>query len=528
MSTPQSVIHICSGVRLDPRYVHSIYFANKTAQEEYFAGKVVKTFPAYSYLRKSWPIQVEATMEEAKTWTYLYFQNGTGKVYYYFITNIQYKNDSTVELTLELDVLQTYLFDFELLDCFVERQHTETDSIGEHTVEETLEVGELKDNYVYNVPQLQDKCILVLATINPNCADTEKPVQAMAGMYNNTFSGLKVWAVNSSEWAEWGAKIDELSGAGFLDGIISMWMYPSSLVKLGGENEWDDEVLCKVVDGAQAPTFALPHSTPTKVDGYTPRNKRLLSYPYSFLYVTNNLGSSATYRYERFGTSGQPEFKISGALSPEGAVKLSPTTYNGGDGYEYGLTLGNFPTCAWDSDVYKMWLAQNQNQLIAQGATAGVTIAAGAVSTVASAVTGNVAGIIGGANAMMSGATQIGNILAQKADMSIQPPQSKGSFSGNVNMTAQKQTFTFVHKSVSAYHAKILDDYFTMYGYRINRVQKPNINARDAFTYVKTVGCQIKGTMCTEDMVKIENIFDNGITFWRNGDKVADYSQTNN
>ena len=99
MSAPQSIISICSGVRLDNRYEHSIYFADATAQQEYFAGKVVQTFPAYSYLRKSWPLQVQATMEEARSWSYLYFRNGSGKVYYYFINQIEYKNDNTVELT---------------------------------------------------------------------------------------------------------------------------------------------------------------------------------------------------------------------------------------------------------------------------------------------------------------------------------------------------------------------------------------------------------------------------------------------
>ena len=132
MSTPQSTIYICSGVRLDNRYEHSIYFTSSTAQQEFFAGKVVKTFSAYSYLRKSWPLQVQATMEEAKTWSYLYFYNGTGqKVYYYFITGVEYKNENTVELSLELDVIQTYMKEIRsgLLPCYVERQHTESDEI---------------------------------------------------------------------------------------------------------------------------------------------------------------------------------------------------------------------------------------------------------------------------------------------------------------------------------------------------------------------------------------------------------------
>lgn len=536
MSAPETTLYVCSGVRLDPRYEHSIYFANKADQEAYFAGKVVHTFPALSYLRKSWPVQVHATMEEAKTWSYLYFHNGSGKTYYYFINQVEYKNEAMVELTLELDVLQTYLFDFTRLECFVERNHVPNDSPVAHTLDEGLEVGELVDNEVFHWTQLNDKCILVLATINPNYAETEKPVQALAGNYNGVFSGLKVWAVNSTDWADWGNQLDALSEAGFLDGIIAMWMYPKALVELGGENTWTDDVLCKTVSGARDAGAFLPFDAPpTTVDGYTPKNKKLLAYPYSFLYVSNNCGGSAVYRWERFNIYPQPQFSTAGTLSPEGTVKMFPTSYNGltyttedgfgasHENYEAGLSLGGFPMCAWDSDTYKMWLAQNQNQLNMANISGGVTIAGGAVATVASALTGNVAGVMGGVSAMVSGAQQIGNILAQKADMSIQPPQSKGSFSSNVNITAGKHTFSFYKKSVSAEHAKVIDDYFTMYGYKVNRVQKPLIHVREQFTYVKTLGCTIQGNLCMEDITKIESIFDHGVTFWADGENIGKY-----
>lgn len=535
MSKPASVIKVCSGVRLDNRYEHSIWFASPGNQLAYFAGKVVKTFSAYSYIRKSWDLRVDATMEQAKKWNYLYFQNDDGKTYYYFISNIEYVNDNAVSLRLDLDVIQSYLFDFDLLDCFVERQHTTTDNPGEHTLDEGLELGELVDNSVYDAPIVSDLCILVLASINPNYTETGTPVQAMSGMYDGVFSGLKVWAVNANNWAAWGAQLDRLSGAGFLDGIISMWMYPKSLVKLGGENTWDDEDICKTVDGTKMLSLRPFQTVPGTVDGYTPINKKLLSYPYSFIYVSNNLGGSAVYRFERFTNKIQPGFNVNGALSPDGAVKVYPSGYNSlnipGDdmdnNYEYGLTLGGFPSCAWDADIYKLWLAQNQNQHSLAGATAGLKIAGGAVATVAGLATGALPVAGAGAMAMVNGGMQIAGHLAQKADMEIQPPQSRGSFSSNVNITAKKHTFSFYHKSISAENARVLDDYFSMYGYKLNRVQTPNIHARPAFTYVKTIGCHIKGNMCTEDIVKVESIFDNGITFWVDGDRVADYSQTN-
>lgn len=536
MSAPQSIIYICSGVRLDNRYEHSIYFENATAQQEYFAGKVVKTFPAYSYLRKSWPLQVEATMEQAKTWSYLYFRNGSGKIYYYFINQVEYKNDNMVELTLELDVLQTYFFDFGLLDCFVERQHTETDVMGEHTLDEGLETGELMDLASKDWTDLESLCILALATINPNYTNTEEPVDGLGYLYDNVFSGLTVWAVSAGRWADLTTKLEELSGAGFLDGIVSMWMYPKSLVTLGGENTWEDDTLFKVVKGSNQTSSGMVYVDGyTRPDGLQVNNRKLYCYPYNFLYATNNQGTASVYRFERFEDPSTPIFSCKGSVSPDASVKMYPRNYNGQEqNYDQGMAMGGYPTCAWDADVYKLWLAQNQNQNQHAMGTAGLAIAGGAVTAMASLAMGNVAGAVGGAGAVIGGAQQIGALMAQKADMAIQPPQSRGSFSSTVNVSAGKQTFTLVHKCVSPEYATILDNYFTMYGYKLNRVRKPNLKARPAFTYIKTVGCNLSsrsGTgapfFCTEDRVKITSIFDHGITFWVDGDKIADYTQYN-
>ena len=552
MSIPQSTIYVCSNVRLNSRYEHTIYFADRTKQLSYFAGKVVKTFSAYSFIRKSWDLNVAATMEEAASWSYLYFTNtANGKRYFYFIDNIEYVNDGTVRLKLQIDVLQTYLFDdgCKLLPCFVERQHTATDAIGDNTIDEGLELGELVDNDVFHWETLNDLCILVLATVDPanSLYDPDnpahpKPVAALAGNYNGVFSGLKVWAVDSSDWVLWGKRLENLSEGGYDTGIISMWMYPKSLVKLGGENTWDDDSLCKVVDGAKdaGGTYRPFSGRPESLNGYTPKNKKLLCYPYSLLYVTNNSGGSANYRWERFEPDATPKFSVAGSLSSDGGVKLYPLGYNGLkkvdsngnityiENYEHGLTLGGFPTCAWNSDVYKMWLAQQQNQFAVENQSAAISMGAGAISVAASLMTGNVIGAGAGALGIIGGAQKISSIIAQKQDMSVQPPQAKGRFSSNVNITAGKQTFSFYKKTVSREIAKVIDDYFTMYGYKINRVQTPNIHTRKSHTYIKTVGCHIEADLCNEDATKIESIFDNGVTFWTDGDRIGQYNDNNN
>lgn len=174
-----------------------------------------------------------------------------------------------------------------------------------------------------------------------------------------------------------------------------------------------------------------------------------------------------------------------------------------------------------------MWLAQNRNQLNLGTFTSGAAVVGGAVAAVAGLATGNLAIAGAGAGAAIGGAQKIASTLAQKADMQVQPPQARGNYSSNVNITAGKHTFSFYRKSVSAERAKVIDDYFTMYGYKINRVKTPNIHARKSHTYVKTIGCHIVANLCNEDATKIESIFDNGVTFWTDGDRIGRYTDDN-
>jgi len=523
MSTPTSTIKVCSGVRLTNDYLHTIWFNNTSEQLNYFAGKVVKTFSAYTYIRKSWSIKVDATMEQARKWSYLYFQNGTGKTYYYFINNIEYINDNTVELFIEMDVMQTYLFDFTLHECFVEREHANSDAPGDNIVEETLELGDLRVIDEMQTP-LSDLCVLVLATYDPINTSEENTDTVLAAKYNGVFSGLGVYAVNLSDWQAWGAKLRLLDDYGKSEGIVAMWMYPKDLVQLAGDAEWTDGNVTKEVSGVTG-MFSASARLPYTSGNYTPRNKKLLTYPYNFIYVTNNSGNAGVFRYERFGDPSYCNFKIVGALSPEGSVKLYPLNYNGVQhNYEEGLTLGGFPTCAWNQDVYKLWLAQNQNSQNLSMVMSGLTIAGG----VGTMIFSGGAGAVAGAGAVLHGASSIASILAQRADKELQPAQAKGQHSASVNVVAGFQTFNIQRKSIGVEYARILDDYFDMFGYQTNRVKVPERNCREHWTYTKTVGCHVSGNLCTEDLRKIESIFDNGVTHWYGtGDNIGNYSLSN-
>ena len=515
MSTPASNITVCTGTGLNNRYQHTVYHTTELGQQFWFAQRAEHTFQGYTYLRKNWDIQVPATMDAAIRWDYLYFKNNT-KTYYYFITNVEYVNDANVRLSLELDVMQTYFFDYVLLPCHIDRQHTTTDNFGEHIADEGLELGEMVFNTNEVDNSLTEMCILVLSsksiTDPDKIPDSFIPENAMSAMYGKTFSGLWIYAVSLTDVGKWGRYLDKMSADGYIDCIVNMWMYPKSLVTLGGEHTWTDDYCCKLVKDVAEHNISVQNKR-YNIDGYQIRNNKLLCYPYQMLYASNNTGGQAIYHYERFKNA--PRFRVTGSLTPDGGARIIPLEYNGVDANnEEGLNLTGYPTCAWDSDTYKVWLAQNQNQHAFTEGVGKVKAAGGAVSAVASALTGNAAGVAGGIAMAASGLMDIQAQKAAKADMSVVPPQARGSLSSSITMSAGFQNFSFYNRSVDAQHAKQIDDFFTMYGYKINKIGVPNIHAREGYTFIKTNGCNIRSNLNATDAAKIMSVYDAGITFW--------------
>ena len=523
MATPTSIIKICSGVMLDRTYQNTIWFNSPTDQKEYFEGKVVKTFSSYSYLRKRWNIDVQATPEQAQSWTYLFFKNSANaKSYYYFINDVEYINENCVRLHLELDVMQTYAFDYTLARSFVEREHIAVDNIGDNLLDEGLDLGDYLVQNEQNIA-LSELCVLVLSSLNPELTEEDMNVGTLGQTFDGVFSGLGVYAVDLADYATLGYKLRELDEWGKSDCIVSMWMYPKELVRIINST-WDDGTTFKQVAGVQGKTVQNVMFDGKMLGDYEPRNRKLFTHPYQVLYASNNAGGFAEYKFEHFNDPEHIDFRFTGAISPEGGCKLIPLNYKGdGEAYEEGLTLGGFPTCAWNQDVYKLWLAQNQNSNNLAFIQGGAAIAGGLITTIATAGMGGLAG----AGTAYSGLNQIMGTIARQKDMQVQPPQAKGQFSANVNIVSNKQTFTLQHKVVSPYYAKIADDFFDLYGYKTNLVKIPNRHVRENWTYTKTIGCNVYGNIPMSDLSQIKSIFDNGITFWVQGDLIGNYGLSN-
>lgn len=155
MSVPNTTVKLLSGVPLDNTYTDSIYFDSLSAQQTYFNSKVTRTFSAMTYQRIGRnKIRVQVESDNIYNCNYLMFQNTSfgSKWFYAFIVDTpEYINDNVTEITYEIDVIQTYLFDVVLKPCFVEREHQATDEIGDNVLPEPVDTGDFKSYYSNNV-----------------------------------------------------------------------------------------------------------------------------------------------------------------------------------------------------------------------------------------------------------------------------------------------------------------------------------------------------------------------------------------
>lgn len=130
MSTfvPQGKIELIKNVDIDVSYTHQYYFSTLSAQTTFFGSKVFKTLTNGTYQRKNInSLQVPYQADEIAECKYLRWQNPnySEKYYYAFVTSIDYVNPGVSQINYQLDVYQTYLFDVEWKQSFIDRKHAD-------------------------------------------------------------------------------------------------------------------------------------------------------------------------------------------------------------------------------------------------------------------------------------------------------------------------------------------------------------------------------------------------------------------
>ena len=134
-------------------------------------------------------------------------------------------------------------------------------------------------------------------------------------------------------------------------------------------------------------------------------------------------------------------------------------------------------------------------------------------------------GIAQGARTMVHGVANLVNTMLDVAeaknkiiyawkDAMYQPNIVVGGSSPNLSIAKRHLNFYFFNTHVKAEELARLDDFFTCFGYAVNRIKTPNITGRQYWNFVQTDKCEIGGDMPSSSKEAIGRIFDGGITFW--------------
>lgn len=508
---PNTTIKILAGVPIDNTYQHTLYFSDTDSQAAYFSGKAIYTFNQQSYQRvERGRMRIQVKADSIYHANYLMFQNTNygNKWFYAFITSVEYVNNITSEVTFEIDDIQTWFWNAKLQECFVIREHSETDELGDNIEPEPVECGEyVFENYGANwagdIDLNQYAVVVAIVDVEAGAVDGNR--------YDGVYGGATLWGYDASDIGGINAKLSAYIQSP--DSIIAMYMVPKGAFP-------DGYIFgTKLPEQASGTEIVVTGQTPTDLDGYIPKNNKLFTYPYSYYHVDTPTGSSIATRYEFF-LQNIPRFYIHASITQPVEVTCRPSGYktNLSQLYTEQLTLNNYPMCSWNYDAYKVWVAQETvpNIMQAVGSAAGTVLSAATSSNPEITVA---AGVI----------SYVTDYLTTEYKASIAADTISGSFGhGNAAVANHTLTFHSGNASITASRAKVIDEFFTMFGYATNRVKKPNIDTRPHFNYVKTAGCLLSGNIPAEAERHIENIFDKGITFWKNPNEVGKYSTLDN
>lgn len=542
---PQSELRICN-VPILSDYKNQLTFSSVTNQQNYFISKAnfAMLENDFTYIRKDDKIVVEQPIDSLFNCNYLMYRNNgfTNKYFYAFITDLKYVSENSTAIYFKTDSFQTWYFDYTLKPSFVEREHVSDDTIGANLISENVQLGEYISNKKYQ--WLNDSFSSLYTNSNfsivlgaTSLPDGTIPGDSPGTQTDGIYAGIRFYCFKNQYTGDVSDNtgieglnflIKNYASAGKSDAIKYIFMVPK-FVTNGAENRTDH-----LYAGSNTTiNYYINHGTTNnktldisnnEIDNYTPINKKLLTYPYNYLLCSNNSGTEVIYKYEDFYIKDNdnnkqivtPSFIIQSCMTPSGSIRMIPFNYKGIDANDLeGINLGKFPICSWDSDVYTNYLTQ-------QAVNIPLSVISSLISAGAGVMAGNAIGVA-------SGIVGVANTIGEVYKESLIPPQCEGNINcGDVITASGNNDFHFQCMSIKNQFAKIIDNYFSMFGYKCNLVKVPNINNRQNWNYVKTMDCNLSGNLPQSDAEVIKNIFNNGVTLWHNPSTFGDYAQSNN
>lgn len=380
--TPESFIKL---VRFDVTKEHQVTFSDGVSQVDFFINTLQgELLNASSYQRKDNKVRFPAGIDSIEQYNYMVVQNlpYNYKYFFYYITDMQYINDEMTEVTIKLDVFQTYQFDFNYGSSYVEREHVNDDTVGKHTVPEGLETGEFIINdvdyyslrpFIYMVQCKKDMDGSVFLSTNINGVRYAGCFYA-CGNYDNVADLITYYTDDPDS--------HDLTP----EDIVNIYLIPIRFTPINYDPNNDPttgEGFTLRIQNYNVPRlYNISISKHNSIDGYTPKNKKLLTKEFNYLVVSNLSGAIEDLAYEEFKTS-SCNFSLIGMACINGSGYLIPQDYGSilGEGgttglfepyYNYAIPTPKFPIIDSNYDYFRTWVVNNSFNIVTGAIESGI------------------------------------------------------------------------------------------------------------------------------------------------------------
>lgn len=615
---PETEVYLLSGIPFNISYNNVRDFDTIDEQVAYFLGKQKYKFDKLTYQRVTQQtIKLDINYNDLLDCNYIMFQNQSnkGKWYYAFITDYEFVSQNCTIITYQLDVFQTYLFDFSFQSTYIEREHTKRFNNDGTPVINTLDEG-LSYGYdyeCYNIEHVQQCDNIIWAVLVSKLNLVTYPTKVFGGsrtgkipttLYyycvpiriDNAFIDLKV---NGKQVSSVQSIISKFQNdTNFVNNLVSFYYtdtIPCEVTFDGNDNITSNSSYLDVFDvagltlvtvgryGYDTINKTIANNIYDKLPKY--EESKLLMYPYTIVEISDQKGNTFTLKPENIARNNLPKFEIEMSSSigtePKCAYIIKNYLGNTRDFKELsqGIINNDLSAIPILDDYTASYIQANKNSIATTNAYAVDNAQRGinqnnannrvnnaildkqqaysglesGISALSSALQGNIAGAVGNIystiknydvsqgerakmnmnnefaneNLRINAEQQIGLTQAKIADINNIPPTIRNL--GNNGLFSYGNGITGIYiyyKTIRPEYVRQLTAYFKMFGYKVNRLEIPNLKSRLSYNYIKTADANIIGNIPNNYLNALKGIFDKGITIWHTDD-IGNYNLDN-
>lgn len=507
MYSPQSSIKLLN-TQLTKDNFHQINFTNVQSQLNYFNSLDNLALTGCTFVKKDNVLRVPYNIETLYKYNYVQYQNSnwTNKYFYAFIEDMKWISDRTTEIKIKTDVFQTWLFDFNINESYIDRQHYALDY--QNTITDSPAHGQLVEGYSTECPIHGGYLVFCSSDITQDSTSQSVPYSFTVGSFN-----VPCWVLyySESQASDMSLALQNINANGYGDRIICAVYVPFlPQLKLTNIPEASQEKkigLINVATGlAEGATMETIINFNIGNPNITFNNLKTLTYPYAKIVVQDSTtGQSCEYSPEKFESS-NIQFKVVGSISETPTYRIIPLNYCGQvEAYNESLTIKcstSLPTV--NSQYAKYFMTNNESNSLKRLSALG--------DIGMSAVNKNPFGVISPLESMA-------NISAQENQASKLPNQVNNFVDGVMERLMYFNSLKIGLYVMDSDHMQLANNFWDMYGYPVHTMGIPNLlsSRNNRYNYVKLVSPNITGgNIPQDDMQEIETIFSQGVTLWHN------------